>query len=121
MRKNITLSIKTEEEIKELQNIYSKRFQGSRVMQSWIIAQAIEQFYEKTKKEEEQNVQFMYSLVLGAIALRKYHIVYSNIFYWNKLYMVYTEFNVQLFFLPLTYAHIRAITILSSLYIARIC
>lgn len=56
MRKNITLSIKTEEEIKELQNIYSKRFQGSRVMQSWIIAQAIEQFYEKTKKEEEQNV-----------------------------------------------------------------
>lgn len=52
MRKNITLSIKTEEQIKELQVIFSKRFQGSRVMQSWIISQAVEQLYEKTKKEE---------------------------------------------------------------------
>lgn len=57
MRKNITLSIKTEEQIQELQVIFSKRFQGSRVMQSWIISQAVEQLYEKTKKEEENTAQ----------------------------------------------------------------
>lgn len=55
MRKNITLSAKTNEYLEKLQKIYNKKFQGSNVMQSWIISQAIDRMYQNEIKNVKED------------------------------------------------------------------